>query len=470
MARRTPALPLPTVSAGFNANIRAVNQILDEAEEGCFYNAARLVTRCMRDDRIYSTVTTRVLALLGKHLDFEPSKGPKSGEARGRKIAEEIESEWPSMFARSALVQLKTWGIMLGLGYGQIIERSDGWSLETWNPGNLEWDPWKRVFTIQARDERFSLTEDRGLYVDTRGRRWLVYTPYGVDAVGSAGLISKLGSLYIRRLESLDDRSRYSEVNGQPMRVGIAPVNATQAQINDYSDAIAPAGAETVVVARQGEPGNVWDLKLIESTGRSHELFRETIAQLDKAIADTVLGQSQSTDGQAGLGSNAEAGEPIRLDIMRADADTLSDALRAQFLVPYCDFTYGSGELAPWPCWQVDPPEDEAALAKVRLDMANADKIYIEAGVLLPERVAIDRFGDEFTLETRLSEEEVAMREKILSIGHEQMEVEAEKALEDAKNPPEPPVMQPNGAANGVAVPDPSAQENGDQPSPQASA
>jgi hypothetical protein len=244
--------------------------------------------------------------------------------------------------------------------------------------------------------------------------------------------------------------------------VGIAPANATAEQVGNYSDAISPAGAEATVVVRQGEPGNLWDLKLVEASGRSHELFEGEIAELDKAIATLILGQSQSTDGQAGLGSNAEAGEPIRLDIMKADADTLSDALRAQFLEPYCEFTYGDGEMTPWACWQVEPPEDVAYLAKVHMDQANADNTYIQAGVLTPEEVAISRFGEgKYSLDTKI---ETATREKILDISEKTMQVEAEKALEDAKNPPEP-VIAPNGATNGaVPVPPPGAQADDDSP------
>ncbi len=216
------------------------------------------------------------------------------------------------------------------------------------------------------------------------------------------------------------------------------------------------------MVVRQGEEGNIWDVKLLEATGKSHELFDGEINQLDKAIATLILGQSQSTDGQAGLGANAEAGEPVRVDLMRYDGDTLADALRAQFLVPYCEFTYGDAEMTPWPCWQVEPPEDVAYLAKVHMDQANADNIYIQAGVLTPEEVALSRFGDgEYSLDTKI---ETATREKILEISAKQMEVEAEKALENAENPPEP-VISPPGVTNGKPVPGQGAQANADQPS-----
>jgi phage gp29-like protein len=442
-------------------SVRSVDNIVSEAEQGYFYNAALLVDQILRDDRIYGTLMTRVLGLLGKPLEFEPAKDT----ARGRNVAEEIEEDWPTLFGHAAVVDLLTWGIMLGVGLGQIIEdKKHGWYLEVWHPWALEWDPHERCYLVQGKGQtRVRLSSDGdGGYIDDAGRRWVIYTPYGFGNAGRRGLLRNLARLYLERQWAHRDRARYSEVHGQPMRVGIAPANATTAQVESFSDALSPVGGEPVVIVRQGEEGNKWDAKLVEATGKSHELFAQEIAQLDKAIATLVLGQSQSTDGQAGLGSNAEAGEPIRIDIMRADADTLSDALRAQLLVPYCDFTYGDSLMTPWPCWQVEPPEDQAYLATVHMNQATADNTYIQAGVLTPEEVALSRFGEgKYSLDTKI---ETATREKILEISAQQMEVEAEKALEDAKNPPEP-VIAPNGAPNGVAVPQTGTQANVDSPS-----
>jgi len=446
---RQAAIPMPTMSAGIDANIRSVECIIDEAEDGFFYSAARLIIRILRDDRIYSVLMTRIYGLLGKHLDFEPGKDT----AMGRKVAEEIETLWPYMFKQSSLVQLITWGLMLGIGIAQIVETPDGWHLEVWHPGNLRWDAWNRKYFIRARDEELEISQEGDRFVDKYGRKWVLFTPYGYDTAGASGLFGKLGMPYVQRQEGLRDRSRYSEMHGQPTRFGIAPLLATAEELEAYERRLSPMGAEPVVVARQGEDGNKWDMKLVEATGKSQDLFAQEIAQLDKAVATLVLGQSQSTDGQAGLGSNDQAGEPVRLEYMRADRDSVCDCLHAQVLAPYCEFAYGSAELAPWPLWQVDPPEDKAARAKVHLDQANADVAYINVGVLTPEEVALSRFGNEgeYSLDTEIDTE---TRQAIKDLSAEQMKIEAEKALEDAKNPPEPVIApgQPNGT-NGAKIP-----------------
>lgn len=445
-----PLIPLPISSIGTWDSVRVVDNIVAEAEDGMFVNSARLIDQILRDDRINSVVMTRILALLGRELEFEPAKD--SGQ--GRKIAEDIEADWPTMFAHSAEAELLLWGILQGVGLGQVI-KDEVWSLEVWHPWALRWDEYRRQYSVQAREtgDLWLERDPKGGFVDANGGRWVLYTPYGYGNAGRRGLFRSLARLYLERQWALRDRARYSEIHGQPIRFGIAPINATEAQVSAFSDDLGNMGSDSVIVGKQGEEGNQWDAKLIEAVGRSHELFEGEIAQLDKAIATLVLGQSQSVDGQAGLGSNDQAGEPLRIDIMRADADTFADAIRSQFLVPYCEFAYGAGDMAPWPCRQVDPPEDKAARAKVHLDMANADKTYIDAGVLTPEEVALSRFGDgEYSIDTTI---DVDVREAIKKTSAEQMKIEAEKALEDAKNPPE--------VTDGIAVPPQGTPKNGAQ-------
>lgn len=82
--------------------------------------------------------------------------------------------------------------------------------------------------------------------------------------------------------------------------------------------------------------------------------------------------------------------------------------------------------------------------AELRKIVAETDAIYINAQVLMPEEVAINRFrADGWSMETTV---DLDLRQKIL-------EVELEQALEKAENPPEPPPAPPTD----VPPPDPSA-------------
>ncbi len=349
---------------GSYENVRYIDSIIDEMESGYFYNSARLVDRVLRDARLFAVLNTRISGLLGQKIEFEPAKGPKQGEGRGNKIADEVEQDWPRMFSRAALVQLLTWGIMHNSGVAQIIEDADPWRLDVWHPWALGWDEDKRGYEICTRENsRLKLIANKdGTHSDENGGRWVLYTPYGYGNT-NRGILRSLHRLYLERQWAHRDRARYSEIFGQPIRFGIAPANASTALRDEYAERLAPDGAESVIVGQQGEEGNRWDLKLIEASGTSTELFNAEIEQLDKEIATLVLGQHQSTDGQGGLSTRENAGETQFLNVLRGDHDTLVDTLHTQFLTPYCEFTYGAGALAPWPSWDIEPAEDMAKKA-----------------------------------------------------------------------------------------------------------
>jgi len=89
--------------------------------------------------------------------------------------------------------------------------------------------------------------------------------------------------------------------------------------------------------------------------------------------------------------------------------------------------------------WQMTEMEK----AELRSKMAAADKAYVDATILLPEEVAMSRFGgDEYSLETVLDDE---LREAFKEEEEAQLEAQNEIALAQAENPPPPPT---NGAKN----------------------
>lgn len=94
--------------------------------------------------------------------------------------------------------------------------------------------------------------------------------------------------------------------------------------------------------------------------------------------------------------------------------------------------------------WQMTPKEE----GEIRKNQAETDKIYLEAGVLLPEEVAISRFtADGWKPDTTID----------LDTRRVMLESETEEML----NPPEPPPMPP-------PMPPPVADPNAPPPAPDA--
>ncbi len=380
--------PLISVST-YDYHYRQATAIIDASEAGIFLESALLIDSALRDARLRSTLSTRTSGLLGKPLEFDPGKDT----AKGRKVAEDFEAVWPKMFEHSTLVQMLEWGIMQGVAVGQIIEDCDPWRVEIWHPWQLVWDPFARSYYLRTRETaRLDLFQNPdGTFSDEQGGKWMLYLPFGYGNAGRHGAIRSVHSLVGEREWSHRDRSRYSEIFGQTIRFVTAPATSSKEERDEVRDRVVN-GAQ-VIVGSQGVEGNRWDLKTVEGSGKSTELFHETIGQLDKEIATLLLGQSQSTDGQAGLGSNDKAGETVRLDIIRADADTLSDAIRAQVLVPYCQFAYGDGELAPWPCWDIEPAEDTQKKALEFKDLITGLVAAKAAGIPVDVRGVLEDYG-----------------------------------------------------------------------------
>ncbi len=420
--------------------VRDVDYIITEMEQGIFINSAMLVDQILRNSRVFSTVMTRIVGLLGKVRDIDPAS-----EIDGRtkstavRVAEDVERDWSKLFPHAALVELMTWGILHNSGLAQVTQDGDTWSLDVWHPWALRWDPVDRVYSVQTRDQQFLtlLPDGKGGYVSEDGARWILFTPHGYGNM-RRGLVRVLAHLYLELEWAHRDRARYSEVHGQPLRVGVAPAQATDDECEAFENRLSPLGAEPVVVVRQGIAGAKWDAKLVEAMGTSQTLFENEIEQLHKEVATLLLGQSQTTDGQAGLGANELAGEPIRLDIMKSDDAALTDCLGAQFLRPYCEFTYGNADLAPHVCYHVDPPEDRA---KKALEMKTIiDGLVAAKAAQLP--IDVREVLEDYSIPAMSEAEEAAMK--------------ADAAAKMAAQPA--PAAPLNGAAqpsNGAAKPMP---------------
>lgn len=104
-------------------------------------------------------------------------------------------------------------------------------------------------------------------------------------------------------------------------------------------------------------------------------------------------------------------------------------------------------------CWHKLWEPNEKELSEIHVNQANADKVYLEAGVLTPSEVAMSRFrGGQLSLETEV---DIAARKKMLP--HElDLQVQTKKlAAENGPlNPNAPPGEQPNSQVPAVGAPD----------------
>jgi phage gp29-like protein len=383
---------------------------LSNLTNGDFYDAALLLDQIFRDDRIRAVWDIRVNSVLGAPQHFEPGKDT----AMGRRVADDADASWWDMVPRSELALLYRWGICLGVGVAHRgwVKKSGSWtpSLKTWHPGALWYSVAEDVYYLRHEAGQIAILPD--------DPNWVLFTPYGFKYARQQGLIYALTELYLDRRWTFRDRARHSEIHGQPIRQGIAPADAAPDEVKSYKRAIANAGSESVVITKQGQEGNRWDLKLIESQSTSSEVFTDKKISIDEDIAILFLGQSMSTTGQGGLGSQEKAGDSVRGDVKRFDASTIGD-LSECILAPWARYDYGSEDLTPRLVLEVDPPEDEAKKAQTLNALGDAIGKLEKYG--LDTRTVLEEAGVPL-----LSEAEAEAR-------RQQLVIEAQEAMQGAK-------------------------------------
>jgi phage gp29-like protein len=357
---------LPVYGVAPPKYVGAVEVILRDLEAGNFHTAAQLADAMMRDDRIHATLGVRVNGLLGSRLDMEPAMDT----SRARRIQEDAEEILSEVMPLPEVSELLRWGLLLGVGIAQVIYTRDGKSwcptLKVWHPRFLRFDWTTRQFKL--------LTQNQGeIVVDRDDPNWIVFEPYGARGWLRC-LMRALVMPWLIRSWTRSWWARYAEVHGQPIRAGVIPSERDPGDEKRFLSQLQNLGHEASIRLPQGADGNKFDVKLVEAVGRSTETFQGLLAHCDDSIAITILGQRTSTSGASGLGSDANPGDAVRIDLKRSDA-LIGDVLRSGLWKSWARFNYGAEDLAPYIRWQVDPPEDLQKKAQELLTLMQALQI-----------------------------------------------------------------------------------------------
>lgn len=339
------------------------------ADGGNLRLASDLVEAMLGDDRVSAVLGARVRSLLGKNVSFE------AGCGRRRKAAMralEAGEDWWAAFPESSLARLLSWGIMLGVSPGTLTWQA----FVQHDPSNPTQEPVPtqhggRTIPLldarHARHLRFDPTYAKWCISTEVGEvdlvagdgTWVLYTPYGSYRPWSQGAWRGLARWFLLKQYALTDFARHSEVHGTPIRAAIPPEGkevSPKLRTQLASD-LGELGNDTSIVMPPGV-----DLKLIEATAKTWEMFQAQIDMANKAITILIAGQNLTTEVSGGSYAAARVHEGVLADEVRADAESLSTTLHDQVLTHWARINFGAEQLAPWPVWDLDPPEDIAAI------------------------------------------------------------------------------------------------------------
>jgi phage gp29-like protein len=399
---------IPPVTTSDYLNLGAVKTALGELEQGKFQAAADLVDAMWRDDRIPGVVETRIEALHGLDMHFDPPEGDEEN-ARAKELAEAAARAWTAWIPEDAASDLRRWGLMLNMGVARIRWDTTG---ETWEP---------RIDVFHPRNVRWSSVDDGYLFTTQQGewliRRdergivartpdgaeerngWIVYTPYGWRRGWMRSLVRSLACLWLFRQWALRDWSAHSEAHGTPSKKAFVPNGTKKEDKRKFLRDVALLVRRSAILLERGtengaekKPG--FDVELLEAAADSHQVFEKLKTSVDTDIAIRVKGTNLTTEVKGGSLAATSAHRQVDQEKLRFDAAGLATCVHDQVVVPWAEFNFAAPELAPWPSWDTEPPEDLKSYAETLDKVGDALKKLGDAavpvdGVKIAERIGI---------------------------------------------------------------------------------
>jgi phage gp29-like protein len=355
------------------------------ADAGHLELAADFCESAMGDDRVIAALSTRTKGLVALPLTFEAAKNSK-------RVVRALEAgeDWWAAFPASALAQLLAWGIILGVGLGEIVWTDRGSTinrlvpvLKVWHPRHLRYDWQRRVWTLRTEDKTIDIRPGDG--------KWILYTPYGESRPWSFGAWRAISLWHLLKRYAIEDWGYYSGKNAGghlvAVPVGEGKVLTKEARKELAADLFA-AQANSAIV-----PPNGFTIEMVEATASTWETFEAQKNAADLGISVTLLGQNLSTEvaGRASTGATLQ-GRVLQV-FVDADAETLSTCIHDQALTWWAEFNFGNRDLAPWPLWDTKPPDDKAEQANLLNTLSQAVNVLGNAGAPIDVRALLEKFG-----------------------------------------------------------------------------
>ncbi len=323
------------------------------ADAGQLRWAAELCDALLGDDRVQAA-REHLAGLFGLPLTFEDGAGTARTKKRARR-ALEAQEDWWEIFPDEALVELLFWGVLLGVGLGELVwtSRRGRWvpRLMVWHPRALRWD------TVQGR-WMVRLADGSEVAIEPGDGKWVVFTPRSSTRPWVHGAWRAVARWWRAKRYALSDWGRHSEQAGG-LKVA-STTDGTDADRRKLAADLGDAGTDAAVVMPPG-----WDLKQLAVPSSTVDVFDRLIDAADGAITLTLLGQNLTTEVTEGSRAAASVHATVSAVCLQALAASLSSTLRAQVLDRWAFYNFNDPAAAPWPLWDTAPPADREAEARV---------------------------------------------------------------------------------------------------------
>jgi phage gp29-like protein len=369
-------------------SVAAIRGALTEHESGQFSRSALLADNMGRNSRIFAALQTRTHAFSALEFSIEPSTD--GDQRRAARVAAELDDRWYSIAPEDVLAELLRSAVTCGVGVAEIVWTTNG---DRWSPtlypvpaSLLWWDDTARAWCVST---------ETGIEFVTHGDgRWLTIAhssvrPWMLGVVRCLGLEDKI------RTEAVKDWARWSERHGSPLVLAKTPARASEDDKTSFYDSLSNVGGggTTVLVPQGDTPGTSFDIDLLEAKSDGWQGFERLLSLVADDASIAILGQNLTQETKSGSLAAAKVHDRVRNDLLKADAEVIETALRRDVLGPWALFNFGSLDLAPWPDWDAEIPEDVSATVQSWNAAAAAVAAWRAQGVEVDVKEVSERVG-----------------------------------------------------------------------------
>ena len=376
---------------------------------------AEVVQLCddmLTDDRIHSVAYMRAQALVGAEIEFLEGQGRRK---RAALKAADAESDLWEMLPEAEWIQAQVWGTLCNFGTGRkrwwerapgppgaqrfIPRRRNGRIVplfEFWHPRNFRLDPAQQQWIARTNPPGSIAPVDRPMSFGDG--EFVAFAPWGGAASIDRGLWLPAAKLWLLKQHVIRSGASLGQRMSTPIKVvefGIGQQGINAADIGGADEKRRALVAEVFAMQRAGvvslPPG--FTMKLLSVPATSQQMLREQWTACDDAFAILWSGNNLTTSIKGGSLAASDNAQAMFGFVRRFDASAESTFVHDELLCDWAAINYGSSEAAPWPCRNVDPPEDLKANALTMFTVAQAVEKFEKAGWFVDKQATDEAYN-----------------------------------------------------------------------------
>lgn len=367
---------LPLVTIQNTWSVEQARGALYAHVAGIFDASSQLWDSILGDDRVAATLGSLTSGLFGRPVIFEPA----DNSAAAKECCDAWCKAWPRLSSDAAFIEMHCYAKGLGFAPAQLV-----WDTTTsvWSPRCRPWHP---RFTYYHWDLRryIALSLDGEYPIVPGNAKWVLHAPFGPYRGWIRGAIRAVTEPWMLRHFAFRDMARFSEVHGQPTRVGKVPAVADPGERAAFEQSLSNLGSDTSMILPQGvdgQDGSGYDYGLVEAGDTAWEVFPGLIDRCDMAIVLALMFQNLTTEVTGGSFAATSAHMDIRQNGLQADDAAWAHTIYEQIARPFAYLNFDNADLAPTTHWDVAPRADIEGNAKQFASFSQAVAALRTAGL-----------------------------------------------------------------------------------------